>query len=804
MTLLPYILPIFMTITFGLTQNLPLSTGIATPTCLQTRELSNPAVSNIATALSAAVPEACNPGLETNSTDGNRSIGYYRLDSFSFNISHILNAPSGANLPSACPDAFNAIIASCVQDAPAAGFWGGWLLQGANNYSISNSNAPANGLTSLAFSVRASSLGLVGTGSLLSRSTLGISDSPPSGLPIYSSPSSLTWFYNWQGATESPSNYGPSSGSSTGAAASSHSIVSSGFVPTLSVSEFGTAPASGIPASISSFSIRVSGIGLSGALAAVSSGAHSGGPATSSNSSSASKLPSSPPLETGQLPTTVRSSRAAATLTSWANSPPAPASTVGNFGPSSTASNPASSPVLATTLASLPSFTLSPSGIQISPSGTTASSQGVIFGGLLFSLSKSIHSVDLTIPTIKAEVIQEVEKTIKKATDLFDDLGGTDITGSCNGESKLKRLSNPFTSLDKLAGDITKVIGCADEVLSSLKDNLDKDTPDPDLTDDLLDDLSTLASETDPDDDPTRSASETTASQTSSTTSSSSSPASSTSSSFSSSSASDCTSCCPTDIPALPTDGTPAVTAAPTDFDTLDKRIVPERFQRMAKRRPDIPMSKINNCILTTPPNWPVTTPAYPGGYEFWTSDKSGELSKLTSVSRYYRSTTFGAPACTPTITKIDAMQWTFQQSGPNVPENDMVSVDHAYEIGFLKSFMESIIDRPGGVICSDANAQFFTTGNCPANRLQPIFGSLPSYANPDFVAMSQWLNGAAKGWVSGYTSIGAQIATATVHCNKIYADLAPRFSGHHSILSWVGLLRPVQRLKNPTAGTKR
>ncbi len=798
MTLLSYILPIFMTMDFVFAQSLPVSTGVATPACLQTRELTDPAASNIATALSSAVPEACNPSLEKNSTYGNRSIGYYRLDSFNFNISHALNAPSGANLPSACPDAFNAIIASCVQDAPAAGFWGGWMLQGPNNYSISNSNFPANGLTSLAFSVRASSSGLVGTGNLFSRSTVGISGSLPSGLPIYSSPSSSTWSYKWQSATESASDYGPSSGSSTGAAALSHSIVSSGFVPTLSISVLGTLSASGIPASIPSSSIRVSGTGSTGSLAAVSSGAHSGGQAASSNSSSASKTPGSPPLRTGQLPTAVGSSRAAATLTSGASSPPAPASTVGNSGPSSIASITTSSRVLATTLASLPSFTLPPSGIKISPSGTTASSQGVIFGGLLFSLSKSIHSVDLTIPTIKAEVIQDVENTIKQATDLFDDLGGTDITGSCNGESKLKRLSNPFTGLENLAGDITKIIGCADEVLNSLRENLDKDTPDPDLTDDLLDDLGTLADETDPDDDPTKSASETTASQTASATSSSS-PSSSaltsaSSTSSSSSSASGCTGCCPTDVPALPTDGTPAVTAAPTDFDTLDKRIVPERFQRMAKRRPDVPIPKINNCILATPNNWPVTTPAYPGGYEFWASDKSGVLGPLTTVSRYYRSTTFGAPACTPTITKIDAVQWTFQQSGPNVPENDKVSVDHAYEIGFLKSFMESIIDQPSGVTCSNANKQFFDTGNCADNRLQPIFGSLPSYANPDFVAMSQWLNGDAKGWVSGVMSISAQIATAAVHCVYIYADPAPRFSGQHSILSWVDLFCPAKR----------
>ena len=383
----------------------------------------------------------------------------------------------------------------------------------------------------------------------------------------------------------------------------------------------------------------------------------------------------------------------------------------------------------------------------------------------MFALSKSIQDVDLTVPTVKAEVIQDVENTINKAGDLFDDLGGTEITASCGGGKKMKRLANPFTGLKNLAGDITKIIGCADEVLNSLKDNLNKDTPDTDLTDNLLEDLGTLADNTAPDKNPSRSASESTASQTSSTNSNSSlsssaSSSTSSSSSSSSSSASGCTGCCPTDVPALPTSGTPAVTAAPTDFDALDKRVMPERFQQMAKRRPARPIAKINRCQLATPNNWPVTTPAYPGGYEFYTSDTSGVLGTLTTVSRYYRSTTFGTPACTPTITQINAAQWTYQQSRI-VPQNDVVSVDHAYENGFLTSFMESIIDKANGIICADANAQFFDTGSCADNRLQPIFGSLASYANPDFIAMSQWLNGDAKGWVSDVALIKLHVTTA-------------------------------------------
>ncbi|KAL8777951.1 MAG: hypothetical protein Q9213_007637 [Squamulea squamosa] len=53
---------------------------------------------------------------------------------------------------------------------------------------------------------------------------------------------------------------------------------------------------------------------------------------------------------------------------------------------------------------------------------------------------------------------------------------------------------------------------------------------------------------------------------------------------------------------------------------------------------------------------------------------------------------------------------------------------------------------------CKDANDQFFDRGSCPDNRMEPIVNSLPSLKNLDFIAMSQWLNGDAKGWVLGPT----------------------------------------------------
>ena len=593
----------------------------------------------------------------------------------------------------------------------------------------------------------------------------------PSGFSTYSSPSSLSWSYPWKSATVAV----PSSGMNPGE------------------------PATSDHSSLRSLSLSSLPLGTEQLSSAV-------------GSSGSSTILSSPSSGTGQFHTIAQSSASSLIQADGTSVSPSPGSTVGASGPSTTPMSATSSPALATTLAPVPSVTLPPSGISIAPSGTTASSDGVVFGGLLFALSANIHGVDLTIPTIKAEVIQDVENIINRADNLFNDLGGTDIKGSCESSSKSKRLSKPFTGLENLAGDITKVIGCADEVLNSLKDRLNEDTPDPDLIDDLLGDLGTLAGETDPNDEPSKSASNSIASQTTSadsnfSPSSTTSSSASSGSSSSSSAASGCTSCCPTDVPALPTDGTPAVTAAPTNFDTLDKRVIPERFQlvgRMGKRaRPSVPIPKINNCVLRTPAPWPVTIPAYPGGFELYTSDKNGQLGPLTTISRYYRSTTAGAPACTPTITKINADQWTFPQSGQGIPENDKVSCDHAYEIGFLRSFMEDIIDKPNGVTCSIANTQFFDTGTCPDNRLQPIFASLPSYTNPEFVAMSQWLNGDAKGWVSDAMPAKLQTATDAIGHITRYTDITLRFSGQLTILIWADLSHLAQRCDHLTVGHK-
>ncbi|KAL8662335.1 MAG: hypothetical protein Q9202_004793 [Teloschistes flavicans] len=416
---------------------------------------------------------------------------------------------------------------------------------------------------------------------------------------------------------------------------------------------------------------------------------------------------------------------------------------------------------------------------HVDPKSPQASSEGVIIGGLLFSLSKSAKSIsnDITVPATKTKFLDDIDDTEHELETLFKNMGGTlpPNTGGCGGGARRVR-----RGLGSLLGDVFNTVRCAINSVNTLKSHVDVPDPDFPTIEGDLSDIGDLAgdvdeNEDDDDDDNStkenqkstkereteeRSTGEPSSEQHSTKDHSSNKPSSRVSSTLTPSSASasttgstassggSCGGCCPTDLPVLPTDGTPAVTAAPTDFDTLDRRrAAPGRLQRLVKRRPDAPLPKINNCNLQTPNGWAVTIPAYPGGYEFYTSDTLNQLGTLSAISRYYRSTTTGAPACTPTMTQIDAAQWTFQQSG-NGPGNDRVSVDHAYEIGFLKSFVESVVGKPSGISCQDANSQFFDTGSCPANRLEPIFGSLPSFKNPDFVAMSQWLNGDAKGWV--------------------------------------------------------
>ena len=134
---------------------------------------------------------------------------------------------------------------------------------------------------------------------------------------------------------------------------------------------------------------------------------------------------------------------------------------------------------------------------------------------------------------------------------------------------------------------------------------------------------------------------------------------------------------CPATLPQAPTTGPLAVSMPTPDPGDVEKRALAGRFRHVIDKRGKAkPIANINGCVLQTPANLPVTTPAYPGGYEFWTSETNGVLpASYQALSRYYRTTPSG---CLPTITKVPAAQLHPVQNAADINEEN--SVDHACE----------------------------------------------------------------------------------------------------------------------------
>ena len=99
---------------------------------------------------------------------------------------------------------------------------------------------------------------------------------------------------------------------------------------------------------------------------------------------------------------------------------------------------------------------------------------------------------------------------------------------------------------------------------------------------------------------------------------------------------------------------------------------------------------------------------------------------------------------------------------GMQRPLADVYLID---ENGWLAAFMKSIIDAGGSSLsCGDTNKIFFTPY---CNFMAPIYNGLASEDNPDFIVMSQYLNGDAKGFVSLHlvSSSSARIGLTHFHC---------------------------------------
>ncbi|KAL8735678.1 MAG: hypothetical protein Q9166_000847 [cf. Caloplaca sp. 2 TL-2023] len=128
---------------------IPTATG---PTCIQTRSPDGPSASDINVALEDdnTISKACDVTTQGTTTldDGllSLSVIFYGLNNqYFFNSSHnadIVSRPIAD--PNLCPDTFHDIFSACVMNQ---NFWGGWVMRGGTNRSITNSVFPANPLS---------------------------------------------------------------------------------------------------------------------------------------------------------------------------------------------------------------------------------------------------------------------------------------------------------------------------------------------------------------------------------------------------------------------------------------------------------------------------------------------------------------------------------------------------------------------------------------------------------------------------------------------------------------------------------
>ncbi|KAL8836757.1 MAG: hypothetical protein Q9170_002786 [Blastenia crenularia] len=133
------------TVNVVVSDRLPTATG---PTCIQTRSPDDPQASDINSTVQDddTISKACDVTTQQTTTLGLLSVIYYGLDNlYFFNISHNVNAVSRpVASPNLCPDTFNDIFSTCVINQ---NFWGGWVMDGGTNRSITNHIYPVNAIS---------------------------------------------------------------------------------------------------------------------------------------------------------------------------------------------------------------------------------------------------------------------------------------------------------------------------------------------------------------------------------------------------------------------------------------------------------------------------------------------------------------------------------------------------------------------------------------------------------------------------------------------------------------------------------
>ncbi|KAI9808891.1 MAG: hypothetical protein M1827_007166 [Pycnora praestabilis] len=143
--------------------------------------------------------------------------------------------------------------------------------------------------------------------------------------------------------------------------------------------------------------------------------------------------------------------------------------------------------------------------------------------------------------------------------------------------------------------------------------------------------------------------------------------------------------------------------------------------------------------------------PAYPGARDVTSYESSGVATPASMNAWYATATQWYVPTQTgcsmPTITAVPAgalLGMGLGVSGPLLggSPQQYVNIDHVYELKLLEAFFLSQTQR--GVTCGDLTNIFDTQDTTQAfgwTRLNTIFDSLPSYANPDFIGMDYSAN---------------------------------------------------------------
>ncbi|KAK6833526.1 hypothetical protein PG987_008220 [Apiospora arundinis] len=191
----------------------------------------------------------------------------------------------------------------------------------------------------------------------------------------------------------------------------------------------------------------------------------------------------------------------------------------------------------------------------------------------------------------------------------------------------------------------------------------------------------------------------------------------------------------------------------------LRKRDHPRHLQKRAGTASEV--KTLGACALATGTVSKLTRPAWPkASGDILNPDSQGKMkAKWSVMSRYDRATGTGPCGTVPTVTRVDAKGFKVASNyqaldGKTKPDNDRLSLDHAYEKSWIKDFLESIAGTSTGggkLACSDINTFFFPQAKAPQtcqwSLLQPVWNSIASDKNPQyFIAMSQYVNGDGKG----------------------------------------------------------